>query len=241
MSPALFVAAHPDDEVLMACVAIAEHVRAGQDVHVLWVTCGEASSVREILNGDGTAGWWGLPHDPQAEGYPPLTENDFTEARMRETIAATLLLGTGYPGKLTLWESGLPDGGVTQADAESAIRAVADELGGPVRLKTHSHIVDNHPDHLAIGVAAEALKAAEPARFGDVRHYILPAYWSDARLSQVAESWDRPADEGVVQRCKLAVRAFAAWSPPDSFAIGHHSVPGMFATLSASPKSMVHP
>lgn len=43
-SPALFVAAHPDDETLGMSIALAEHIAAGQGVHLLWLTRGEASS-----------------------------------------------------------------------------------------------------------------------------------------------------------------------------------------------------
>lgn len=241
--PALFAAAHPDDETLMACVAIAEHLRAGQDVHVLWLTGGDASGVISVLNGSAGSSWWGVPHDPPAEGYTPLTAAELAAARIREATAAVRLLGSGYTGTLTLHAAGLPDGAVTPAAAEAAIVAVADQIapGGPVRIKTHSHVVDDHPDHQAAGLSAQALKTADPARFGDLRQYILPGYWMDPRLAQVTESWDNPADAGVIARCRTACRAFAAWSPPHTYAVGYHSVPTKFALIEASPRSMVHP
>lgn len=244
MTPALFVAAHPDDETLMAGVAIAEHVAAGQDVHVLWLTRGTASGARATLNGDGVSSWWGVQHDPAAEGYSPLTPEEFGAARVREGTAAVRCLAAGLPGTVTIHEAGLQDGQVTQAAAYNAILTVADEIapGGPVRIKTHSHVVDDHADHRAAGAAARQLAAADPGRFGDRRHYVLPPYWSDSRLSQVTESWDLPTDTGISRRVRNAIRAYGAWQPQSgAYAIGWHSVPDMLTTLDANPRCMQHP
>lgn len=242
-SPALFVAAHPDDETLMSGVAIAEHVAAGLDVHILWLTRGTSSSVVNTLNGINTSTWWGVAHDPAAEGYSPLTAADLGAARIAEATTAVRCLATGLPGSLTLHEAGLQDGAVTQTAAADAIRAVCDLIapGTAVRLKGHSQIVDNHPDHLAAGAAIEQLRAENPARFGDVRHYILPGYWTDSRLSQVTESWDLPTDAGISARARNACRAYGAWAPEQGrYAVGYHSVQGWLDTIAGSPKCMQH-
>ncbi|MEO3773411.1 PIG-L family deacetylase [Micromonospora sp. B9E7] len=235
--------AHPDDEVLGMGVALAEHLAAGQDVHLLWLSRGTASGARDQLNGTALSAWWGVAHDPAAEGYQPLGVDEFGAARIAEGTAAVRCLAAGTVGTLTLHEAGLQDGAITQADAEAAIVAVADRIapGGPVRIKTHSHIVDNHPDHIAAGRAARALHDGNPNRFGDLRQYILPPYWSDPRLSQVSESWDVPTDAGITQRVRNASRAYGAWSPAlGSFAIGWHSVPSFFSTLDANPRCLLH-
>lgn len=242
-SSALFVAAHPDDEILAMSTALAEHLQAGQDVHVLWMTDGEATGVINPLNGVGTNAWWGVQHVPAAEGYATLTSTDIAAARIAESTTAVRCLSAGLPGTLTLHRAQLPDGGVTAAVAQAAILAVADVIapGAPVRLKGHSQIVDNHPDHLAVGQALVALSNADPARFGDRRHYILPGYWSDSRLSQVAEAWDTPADSGITARVRNAIRAYGAWSPAaGSYAIGYHSTAAWFDQLDATPKCMFH-
>lgn len=243
--PALFVAAHPDDETLAMGVAMAEHVAAGQSVHVLLLTDGEGSGAISTINGSAVSSWWGVAHDPAAEGYAPLTPATMAAARVAEARTALACLSAGLPGTLTLHLAHLPDGGVTQATAQAAILAVADAIapGGPVTVKTHTHVVDNHPDHLAAGQAARALKAAYPVRFGDLRHYIEPPYWADSRLSLVAEFNDNPADAGITSRVVNASRAYGAWAPASgAYAIGYHSVYGtFFAPLLASPKSLVHP
>lgn len=236
-SPALFVAAHPDDETLAMGVAIAEHAAAGQDVHVLWLTRGQASGARDRINGDALSGWWGVLHEPAAEGYTPLSPAAFGAARITEASNAVACLGA-----VTVHEAGLPDGGVTQPDAEAAIVAVADQIapGSAVRLKSHSHTVDDHGDHLAAGNAVLTLGDTDPGRFSDRRYYVLPWYWADPRLAQVSWGWDGPADADVEARAVNACRAYGAWSPPHSYAIGWHSVPYLWPPLMDDPRCLVH-
>lgn len=238
----LFVSAHPDDETLMSGVTIAEHVAAGLDVHVLWLSDGEASGVLGILNGTTTAAWWGERHAPAAEGYTALTAAGMAAARVREAANAARALATGLPGRLTFHYAHLADGGVTQSAAQNAILAVCNAInpGAAVRLKGHSWLVEDHPDHFAAGRALKALKAAYPTRFGDVRYYVKPSLWTDSRLSQVSHAWDYPTDSHIKHRAINACRAYGAWSPPHTFAIGMHSVPSMFAPLLTSPKCLYH-
>jgi LmbE family N-acetylglucosaminyl deacetylase len=212
-SPALFVACHPDDQTLTMGVDILRHAR--QDVHVLLLTKGEASGVINRLNGTSSnpSVWWGVHHDPAAEGYAPLSLADFTAARMREAGNAIRLLGDG----ITVHEGGLIDGQVTRVDAEAAILAVCDAIapGVPVRLKAYGHTVDDHADHLAAGAAVHALGQADPVRFSDQRYYVLGSYWDDRRLSQVDRPvFVNPADAEMAARAVNARRAYGAWSPP---------------------------
>lgn len=242
-SKVLFAAAHPDDETTGMSVAIAEHVAAGLDVHVLWVTSGEATGTISTLNGTGVNGWWGVQHQPALEGYAPLTRTTLAAARLREAGSALRCLVAGLPGKVTTHIAGLPDGGVTVDAARGAILSVCDRIapGGAVRLKGHSPVVDNHPDHLAIGKALRNLSAAYPARFGDRRYYVLPTYWSDARLSQVSWAWDAPNNTNIRARALNACNAYRSWAPDlGRFAVGYHSIANIFATLVTAPKCMYH-
>lgn len=244
LPPAMFIAAHPDDELLAMGVAIAEHCAAGRDVHVLLLTDGGTTSARDAINGVTTSTWWGVKHTPAAEGYAPLSVQDCADARVREFTNSVRLLGAGYPGPLTIHRAQLQDGAVTQVAAESAILTVADAIapGGAVHLKTHSWHVENHADHLAAGSAIKALAASDPARFAHPRYYVLSTYFSDPRLGAVADSFDYPTDSGVTQRVRNAIRAYAAWAPAQGlYAVGWHSVSGLFVTLDAQPRSLVHP
>lgn len=237
---ALFVAAHPDDEILAMGVAIAEHVVAGQDVHVLVATAGEASGVLAYLNGTTTSGWWGRLHAPSAEGYQTLAGTDLGVLRQAETAAAVRQLAS--PGSVTLHLGAMPDGGVTVAGAYDLIWQTAQAIapGQPVKLKGHTWLVDNHADHVAIGEAMRKLGADFPALYADIRYYVESPYWGDARLGQVAESYDTPASPDITARVRNAIRCFGAWVPPHSLAVGYHSVAGMLDQMYANPRNMVH-
>lgn len=247
MSPVLFVSAHPDDETLAMGVAIAEHLAAGQDVHVLWITRGQASAVLGKLNATSPTpnSWWGVMHSPEAEGYSTLTPDEFGQARLYEGVTATACLASGYPGTLVLHESDLDDGAVSAADAYDAILGVCSLIdpAGSIRLKGHTWVnrLDAHPDHIAVGTAIKQLGVDDPDRFSDHRYYILPHYWNDPDLNLVDEVWDLPSNAGVAARAINACRAYGAWAPVmGRYAIGHHSTFGMFATVMAGPKCLFH-
>ena len=246
-SPTLFVGAHPDDETLGMAVAIAHEVRAGQNVHVAWLTAGTSSAVRDVLNGLEPSDYWGtVRHDPATEGYQPLDIGAFGRARLNEAGNAVRQLATGYAGSLTIHDGlGLIDGQVTVADAQRLIIALCRRVAGqgPVRMRTHTWQpeLDEHPDHLAAGAAVRSLQAADPATFGDVRYYVLPDRWTDAERSPVDPRWESPADSGVTARVINACRAYNAWSPAQgTFAIGYHSVPEFFDQLVGQPRSLYH-
>jgi LmbE family N-acetylglucosaminyl deacetylase len=241
MPPVLFVSAHPDDETLSMGVAIAEHVAAGRDVHVLWMTGGGQTGARKLVNGTGTSPWWGTQHDPAAEGYPALTFEECAAARLREARNAVRCLAS--PGTVTVHEAGYASESVQTFDQEqavTAIEAVVDQIG-PAHIKGHTWLVDNHADHLAVGGAIKALAQADPSRYLLPRYYVQATYWSDPRLAQVADSWDNPTNAGITARVRNAIRAYGSWSPPYTYAIGRHSVPGLFDTIDAAPKCLYHP
>jgi len=240
-SPVLFVAAHPDDETLAMGVAIAEHVAAGQDVHILWLTDGEASSALAALNGAATSAWWPVRHDPTGEGYLPLTAATMSAARVREASTAVACLSAGMAGSLTVHRAHLPDGGVTAGAASAAILTVADTIApnSPVRLKTHTwrSDLDGHPDHLAAGQAVLALGAADPVRFGDRRYYLLPRSTVPAGITT-----DSPTDAAIRNRVLNGLRSYEAWQPAvGAYAVGGHSVGTTYiATLRATVRSLYH-
>jgi LmbE family N-acetylglucosaminyl deacetylase len=241
LPPALFIAAHPDDEVLGFGVALAEHVQVGRDTHLLWMTGGGTTSARQSINGATGNAWWGAVHQPAAEGYAPLTVAECAAARIREGLNAVALLCSGAAGAATVHQAGLNEG-YTAAQARAAITAVCDAIapGAAVHLKPHSWLVDDHPDHIAAGAAVKAMVAADPGRFDEPRYYVLPQYWSDPRLASVTESFDNPTDATIAQRVRNACRAYGAWSPPHTYAIGFHSVSGLLTTIQTNPRSLVH-
>jgi LmbE family N-acetylglucosaminyl deacetylase len=206
-------------------VPIAEH--RAQNTHVLILTSGGASAAIGLVN------------DELAPGAP-LTGEEFMAAREAEAERAVKALTCPYDVKVHF--AHLADGQVTTEDAKAAILALADQLStGPVRLKGHSYLaaVEPHADHRAIGQAIVALGAEQPARFGDRRFYVLPHSWGYTGTLP-GKAWDYPADADTATRVHLAADAYCLWAPPVSYSIGCLSVPGLFATLDATPKALVH-
>jgi LmbE family N-acetylglucosaminyl deacetylase len=233
--PWIVVAPHPDDETLGAGVMVAQHVAAGRDVHILLLTRGTGSGARAQLNGQQLSRWWGVTHNPAAEGYTMLTPDTFGNARYDELTAAVACLGDAR-----VHEAGLIDGQVTVAEAKAAISALVAQVGPDVGVYTPSWVVDDNPDHLAAGQALRELAGEQPAVYTEAGWYVIPEYWSDSRLHQVSWSWVTPTDAEISNRARNACRAYAAWHPPHSYAIGYHSVDFMFAKMDTNPRSMVH-
>jgi LmbE family N-acetylglucosaminyl deacetylase len=236
--PWILVVPHPDDEVLGAGVTIAEHVAAGRDVQILLLTRGTNSGARDKINGDRWSPWWGVAHDPVAEGYTPLDQDQFGAARFSELVVALSCLGVG---STQIHEVGLLDGQVTVAAVKTAIAGLVAQLGSASPgVYAPSFVVDDNADHRAGGQALRELGTENPTLYADRRWYILPAYWSDSRLTQVNEFWDYPTDTAISNRARNACRANGAWHPPDSYAIGYHSVDTMFAAIDTNPRSLLH-
>lgn len=224
-TPVLFVAAHPDDETLAMGTSIAEH--SGQNVHVLILTYGEASSAHNGLNAI-LAG----------QGWPTLTQSEFAMARQTEAIRAVAALTTP---NAQLHFAELPDGGLTTASAKAAILSVANSLGSVVRIKGHTYnsAVEPHPDHRAVGNAIVALAAEQPARFSDRRFYVLPHSWGYTGTLP-GKIVDYPNDAVIRARVLDAASVYADWNPPNSYGIGMISTPDYFNALVADPKSVIH-
>jgi LmbE family N-acetylglucosaminyl deacetylase len=246
--PVIFCSPHPDDDALAMGVAIARHVAAGRDVHVLAVTPGESTAARAYINGTATSGWWGMPHHPTVEGYAPLTEADCGAARIREITASAGVLGVP---KINLHEGGVGDGfGGTDPNhvPQSAIDIVKTMLVDLVKqfpnagLWGPSYLVDNHPDHRAVGLAIRQLGKANPTKYYDRRYAVLPMYWSDTRLSQVPIiGWMTPANSLERARAAKSCYSYGAWEPRSgAFAIGWHSFGGWLGKIMANPKCLVH-
>lgn len=242
----ILVAPHPDDETLGAGVSIAEHAAAGRDVRILLLTRGTNSGAIRKINATNFSPWWGVDHDPVAEGYTPLTVDEFGAARYREAVAAVGCLGVTEDRiheASTLIGEPVLDGQVTADQVKRAIIALADQFGATnPGLWTPSHTVDDNPDHIAAGQASLQLAQQDPIRWADRRYYMLPPYWSDSRLSQVpSEFWDQPTDALIKARAVNACRSYRSWSPKTgSYAIGYHSVPDMFAVIDANPRCYIH-
>jgi LmbE family N-acetylglucosaminyl deacetylase len=238
--PWIFVVPHPDDETLGAGATIADYVAAGAEVHVLLLTRGTMSAVLDQLNGTTETGsWWGgVTHDPALEGYRPLTRTKLGDARYSEFVSALGALGVG-PDRIH--EASFQSQALTVNDVKAAIRKVSTKVSAEVGLWAPSYVVDNHTDHVASGNAVRELCVEDPATFQDPYYYVLPAYWTDSRLSATGHMWDLPGNVITSARVRNACKAYSAWQPTSgAFAIGYHSVASMFAQVEAVPRVMYH-
>ncbi|MBQ1064464.1 PIG-L deacetylase family protein [Micromonospora sp. C41] len=254
--PVIFCVPHPDDETLGAGVAIAEHVAAGRDVHVLLMTKGTSSGAIDKINGSLWSPWWGAPHNPTVEGYQPLDATTLGVARLREIRAALGCLGVAADRLHFAWDligTEPLDTQVTVAQAKAAIRALHAQVmadnpnSGNCGLWTPTHLVDNNSDHTNIGKASQQLGAEDPVVWADRRYWVIPPYWNDPRLNQVTgRMWDTPTDAQIANRVRNACRAYAAWGPEQGmYAFGYHSVADMFAAMDGTtstnqPKCLIH-
>lgn len=214
---------HQDDGVLFAGQVAAHHVLAGREVHVVLMSNGSTSSARGKVNGTQYAGaWWGGTHDPDHEGYAPLTPVQFAEARTREWRASWLQLGV--PVERQHFGQNMP-GVVTLPDA----------VGAPYALDTIAYWMDLYPDaghyamhwedpnsdHATCGFALRQRRLADPAM--DARWLTKPEEAAGAGAQPYAVPASLLAEVKMMQR--RAAVAYGAWAPEvDSYAIGYHSV-----------------
>jgi len=170
------------------------------------------------------------------EGYDPLTPVTLGAARMRELGNALGVIQSGTGNTIIQHELGLTDTKVTKADVVAGVQALYDTIcvpGEALWLKGHSWLLDDNPDHLAVGLALQQLG---PTMGSNVRHYTLPHFYTDTRLVQ----HDILPRVGTYQAAAVinAAKSYNSWAPQQGlFAIGHQSVPGDWL---ASPKNRYH-
>src|ERR1041384_80262 len=160
-----FFEPHQDDGALFMGAIAAHHVLAGREVHVVLMSNGSTSNVREKLNGSIHSGpWWGGFHTPEREGDEPLSALEFGLARTREWSASWEQLGVPIERQHfgTDLESswGLPDV-IGTVHAEEVIeywleRSIGDTGENPGLYATHW--LDSNSDHAHLGQALRMLR-----------------------------------------------------------------------------------
>lgn len=159
----LFVHAHPDDESLATGVAIAHHVAAGDEVHVLTCTLGEQG---EVIPPE-------LAHlDADHEDTLGEFRRDELRGAMTAIGARSQVLGEDPAvGRLSRWrDSGMagtpaaadPRCWVRSDDAEAvaAVRAVVDEVAPDLVVTYDADGGYAHPDHIRTHEVTRAAVAA---------------------------------------------------------------------------------
>ena len=170
------LAAHPDDETLGAAGLIARAERFRIPVTVVLATDGEASH-------------------PGSSSHPP---ERLASLRRAEVAAAVRHLA---PDAAVI-HLGLPDGSLLAARRELAagLAAASRDLGA-VDLLAAPWRGDRHPDHEAVGIAAERLSADSGARL--VQYPIWAWHWADPAAPELAdERWVALDLSGAEQAAK---------------------------------------
>jgi N-acetyl-1-D-myo-inositol-2-amino-2-deoxy-alpha-D-glucopyranoside deacetylase len=205
----LFVHAHPDDETLATGVAMAHHVLAGDEVHLLTCTLGEEGEVippelKHLELEQGAA----RPED-QADPLAGVRAEELRRAMAVVGVASHEVLGADPARGLAsrFRDSGMAGApsaehprAFVRADRDEAAALVAEQIR---RLRPHvvvtydAHGGYDHPDHVQthrVTVAAVAsLPAAErPLLFGR----FTPRSWAEEDRRWVGEHV-RPGPEGV--------------------------------------------
>lgn len=193
----LFVHAHPDDESLATGVALAHHVEAGDEVHVLTCTLGEQG---EIIPSE-------LAHlDADHEDTLGEYRRDELRAAMDAMGATHHVLGEDVDaGRASRWRdsgmAGTPSADDPRAwvnadldEAVAAVAAVVTEVAPHAVVTYDEHGGYAHPDHIRTHeVTRRAVAAVDeggrPALFGT----LTPRSWAEEDRRRLTEL----AGEGV--------------------------------------------
>jgi len=210
MGRVFFYSPHPDDETLSMGLMMLHYIASGFDVHLVSMTSGDAEGSAYFLNGENPSGTpvvcptpadhpW--THNPEREGYLPLTTEGIGAARILEARAALGAMAmvppikdsngnTITPGPVFHHVGGLHDGFGAPGQASSTapvtregIDAAKEIIFPFVRDYPNSfHITmspaDHHHDHAACGIALKEIKQENPAMLGTPMFFISRLYWT---------------------------------------------------------------
>lgn len=210
---------HQDDMVLWMGQVIAHHTLVGREVHAVLGTDGSTSAMRDALNGVDPNGWWGGYHYPDREHIPaPLSPADFAAARDREMLQECAQLGI-RPENIHL-RTDTRSANLTVDQAKTLILSFEALTPGAGHYTTHW--TDPDPNHSALGTALRQLALA--GQVSDARWLVRRS-----QIGSVAGATEYVVPSAYAAQAKqmvrCAVRCYGAWAPPETYAIGYHSVP----------------
>ncbi|ART78074.1 hypothetical protein B4U37_19415 [Sutcliffiella horikoshii] len=215
----VFYSPHPDDEVLSLGPAIIHALSASKEVHVVLLSKGKASKAINTVN-----------EQLELEGQPPISVDEFGDARATEFKTAVSALGV-KASNVTILD--LPDGKLNKDDI-SHIILHKDKLDD----KVIHHVMsdkDPHSDHSVTGEALQDLIDEEIVHNGK---FYFP----------VQEHENFPFDNKIKlinkdqkSRMKDALEAYEKWDPASgSYSIGKISVPDYFISAKNNMESRYH-
>lgn len=233
--PIIFYTPHQDDETLFMGTVIAHHALVGREVHIVSVTDGSTSTIRDALNGEEPSGYWPAgQHYPGRENIPYLDPAAFAAARDEELIDACAQLGVSELH--TDWAVPLDDGTTLTREANISVAEAEDLMHDfAVRYPDAGHYTmwwgDTDPNHAALGQALRnlALTSDPDRRIVDRRWLVRSGQNPVGSELYVLPSTLADTINGMV---RSAVKAYDAWAPRvGRYAIGYHSVTSFFLDI----------
>lgn len=196
---------HADDGVLSMALPMVDAAAKGLDVHLVTMNRGGNGGPLGQFNGDQMCNWHGQRHNPEREGYTPLTSADIAELRVAESRAAIGALGAIAPnpgvaatGRVFHHVADLPDGFGGPAGApplragidaaKTVIASFIDRFPNAFHYTmSPSEAQGGHPDHAACGIALRELKRSD--KYGkllpNARFFVSKRYWGPPRPAAV--------------------------------------------------------
>lgn len=245
MNDVFLIEPHADDFLLSMGLAAAHYLGAGYTVHLLTMSPSGSGGVLDDLAGDVVCGSHGYRHNPAKEGYTAPLEDEFHNLRLAESRAAfgTLAAAVNGSGPIEHFDGGLPTGfggpaggpptSAGIAAAKDVIKHYVDTYANGTTFFHTMSPTDNHPDHAACGAALRELKQ-EPAysyTLGGSRFFVSRLYWNDADvIAEGTTTFPATASRKAEydKAVRIAAKAYAAWQPPHSLAVGYHQVINQF-------------
>lgn len=241
-NPAIYYVPHSDDEILTYGPSIKNHLNAGREVITVLYTNGVGSSAQNQLNGIGNSTYWGATHNPAKEGYSPLSNNDFGDARIREYINSCHALGVKSENilvdRLTV---------TNDVNEMKALILKYHNLYPPTGTGSTGHKVMSWKDQMGTGsntpnehsVSGYALKQLYD------EGYIIDARFYVSRYNimgnTITGSNELLANSAHLVDLKHSAKCYDAWAPNvGMFAIGYHSVKNQFDHFFSDVKSKYH-
>lgn len=229
--PAVYFVPHADDETLSMSSDILRHLAIGRPVYMVLFTDGGKTAAKYAINGkddDGnprSSAWWGGTHNPEVEGYAPLTWSDVYNRRDEEFKSACGALGVSPPYIQIIHTADR-----TVSGFKETFLNVISQFPDGASYKTMSPR-DTHAEHRK---GAQALwELWNEGVVTDVRFW-LSRY--DIMNNTTTEGYKTTATSDELKIIERATRAYRAWNPAGkSFAVGYHSVSSQFESLLSNP------
>jgi hypothetical protein len=225
--PAIYYCPHQDDETLSYSVDILNQLAAGKRVIVVLYTNGSGSRAQKVINGKEYSTYWGGTHHPSKEGYVPLTDEQFIQARMNEFRCACYQLGIAPSDVIVDFPERIDVAGLKKLISKY-------ETIYPGASHKAMSYYDRFPPHAISGQALNELY--NEGVVSDARFFISRYNWEKPGPGDISTATPNQA-----QTIKHAVEPYHAWNPlVGSYASGFHSVPEQFNDYLAYPQNKIH-